>query len=304
LIFIVYIIHKRLKIFRSGWGFPQKESLELFLYSLPLLFSGLLFIVMTKVDVFMIGFFLTEKWVGIYNIAIRIGTLSMIVLVAIRTVFSPVISRLFHDKNMKELENLNKTITKWIFSANLVLFFLVLIFNTEIMEIFGNEFLAGSLALIMVTGAQTIRSSIGASGLIIMMTGHSFYDFIINLLSVLIHIVLNLILIPKIGINGAAIAILVSFFINSILKLLFVLKVHKIHPYSKEYFKVIVISIIPFVVIFSLKNIIHIHWIVFVSLFLIIYGVIYFFLGLSKDDKIILEALKRKWLMFKKSPAS
>jgi len=298
LILILYKLIKKNKIFSYFGKIYSKDTIDILKYSFPLLFSGLLFILMTKVDVFMIGFFLEEKWVGIYNIAIRLGTFSAIVYLAIKIVFKPVISRLYHKNKNKELENLNKTLSKWIFGSNFIVFLIVLIFNKEIMKIFGNEFLLGSFALILITCSQTIKSSVGASGLIIIMTGYSVFDFYINLIAVLVNIVLNILFIPRLGINGAAIAFLVSLLLNNVLKVLFVLKVHKIHPYNKGYIKLLYLSLIPFVIIYCLKNMFRIegfiYFIVFTFLFLAIFGFLYFFHGMSDDDKLIIKAVKKK----------
>jgi len=104
-------------------------------YSLPLMFSGILSLLIAKTDIMMIGYFLKEENVGIYNICYKLATLGIFVLASFNTMFAPLISKLYHEKKIGELENLYKVITKWIFTINLFIFSVFVLFGSNILGI-------------------------------------------------------------------------------------------------------------------------------------------------------------------------
>ncbi|WP_279401833.1 oligosaccharide flippase family protein [Piscibacillus salipiscarius] len=73
----------------------MKNYKQVLLYSFPLLFTGFLGFISQKTDVFMIGYLLNDQDVGVYRIALQIGTLSSFTLVAFNMIFAPTISSLF-----------------------------------------------------------------------------------------------------------------------------------------------------------------------------------------------------------------
>ena len=74
------------------------------------------------------------------------------------------------------------------------------------MGLFGQEFKVGVTAFIFLSFGRLISSFSGSVGNILQMTGNqNIYGFIL-LIGALLNVVLNYMLIPKYGINGAAIA--------------------------------------------------------------------------------------------------
>ncbi|MFB4167266.1 flippase [Virgibacillus sp. JSM 102003] len=296
-IYLVIIIYK-LRLFGKLSLLKLSKYKELFRFSLPLLFTGYLGLISQKSDLLMIGYFLGEGQVGIYSIALKIGTLSSFILVAFNTMFAPTISSLYHKNDMNSLLNLYKVFTKWIVLVNLVAFSLILIFSESIMKLFGESYIEGSLALVLVSIGQVVNAGVGSAGYIIIMTGNSKQAMYINIISVVVNVSLNIMLIPEFGIEGAAFSSLVSVVIVNILRLLLVYKNHNMHPYNFSYIKVLLAIVIASTFIGLLNYWLNIYWLVqltgLICLFLIIFSVIYYLLGLSKEDKMILNTLSKK----------
>ncbi|PKR77815.1 hypothetical protein CEY16_07755 [Halalkalibacillus sediminis] len=296
-VYLVTVIYKEGLFSRIRFRKPSQYK-ELIKFSLPLLLTGYLGLISNKTDIIMIGYFHSEDQVGIYNIALRIGTLSSFILVAFNTMFAPTISSLYSKRDMDTLANMYKVITKWIVGVNLIAFGLILIFSEEIMRVFGSEFIVGSTTLILITIGQVMNAGVGSAGYILIMTGNSLYALYINFMAVIINITLNFLLIPIYGIEGAAFASLISVFVINILRLLLVYKLHKIHPYDVSYFILLKTFIISFVIVYLLNNWISLIWIsqlIGLSItFIILFCLIYYYFGLTKQDNIILNAVLKK----------
>ena len=80
------------------------------------------------------------------------------------------------------------------------------------MGLFGDEFLYGKWVLIFLCITQFITFCSGSVGPILQMTGNEKVFRNINIIATIINIFSNIILIPKYGINGAAISYLIRFF--------------------------------------------------------------------------------------------
>ncbi len=220
------------------------------------------------------------------------------VLMSVNNMFAPTISSLYHKGELEKLAGLYKSLTKWIISINLVAFALILLLSKEILWLFGPEFIVGSYALILVSIGQVVNSSVGSAGYILTMTGFPKVALYINIFSAGINIVLNFFLIPAFGIVGAATASLISIGIANILRLIFVFKKYKIHPYDKKVIIIVAIIVGDYLILYFLKKIVVTNnvaeLIVFTVIFLIIFISCYKYFILSSDDKIIINAFMKK----------
>ncbi|WP_163527368.1 flippase [Halobacillus ihumii] len=278
----------------SGLKFSYSgEYKKIFLFSLPLIITPSLVFIINQSDVFMIGYFLQEDDVGIYNIALRIGTMSSFILIAFNTMFAPLISTLYSKSDIKSIEYYYKIITKWILTVNLVFFSLISLLSNQIMHLFGIEFVTGSVALILISSGQVINSAVGSAGYIIIMTDKGHYELYNSLFMAILNICLNLWLIPIYGINGAAIASLVAVSIGNIIKLLIVYRNYRIHPYNSGYVKIMAIVSIVFIFVLGLKYTLNTYWlfelIIFTTVYIFTFILLYIKFALSNDDKMVIK---------------
>lgn len=297
------LIYFLIKIYKSGYigkiDFKFKKTYIRHLkFSFPLLLTGLLGFFINKTDTFMIGYFISESDVGIYNIALKIGTMSNFSLVAFVTMFAPLISKLFHKGELNKLANIYKAITKWILAINLSFLSIILLFNENILLLFGEEFLVGSTALVLVASGQTVNAAVGPAEQVNIMTGYPQYAFYNNLVTVFINVGLNYLLIPIYGISGAAIASLISVSTVNIIRILLVYKNHKFHPYNKNFLSVIYSVILTYIIIYTIKSLIILNPLVELFIlsfiFVIIVSFIYYLFGLDDNDKLIFDAFYKK----------
>jgi O-antigen/teichoic acid export membrane protein len=297
------LVYFLIKIYKSGYlGKINLEFKNIYIshlkFSFPLLLTGLLGFFINKTDTFMIGYFINESSVGIYNIALKVGTMSNFSLVAFITMFAPLISKLFHKGELGKLANIYKAITKWILAINLSFLSIILLFNENILLLFGEEFLVGGVALVLVACGQTVNAAVGPAEQVNIMTGYPQYAFYNNLVTVFINVGLNYLLIPIYGISGAAIASLVSVATVNVIRVLLVYKNHKFHPYNKNFLSVIYSITLTFIIIYAIKSIVVLNPIlelfIFSFSFVVVVSLIYFLFGLDDNDKLIFSVFYKK----------
>ena len=273
---------------------------ELFSYSWPLLFSGVLQTLMIVMDTFMLGYLSTSSSVGIYNAAQPTANLIPIVLLSFGTIFTPIASELYARDKIDVLKNTYTIVTKWILIFVLPAFLLMSLFSTNILRIlFGEEYISGNIALIILAFGYFITSIVGPTTKVLQIYGWTRIFMICAIVGLVINIVLNAFLIPIYGVSGAAIATSVSVALTSILQLFFIYYLTKLYPFKLSYVKPILASIVSISIIYALVkwagDISLVKLVILSMLFISIYYILLRTLNVfEKEDEAIIELMKNK----------
>ncbi len=213
---------------------PYKNTIKLkslLSVSMPMLLTSSLFLILGWTDTLMLGMFRAEGEVGIYSIAFRVSSLMTITLVAINSIAAPKFAEFYGKRDMKGFGRIVRQSTKLIFWSSLPILLILLLFPSFILGIFGEEFKIGVYALLLLTVGQFISAISGSVGSILQMTGRQKVFQNIILLATIINIILNAVLIPKYGINGAAFASMISMIFWNLSSVVFINYYLKIKTY-------------------------------------------------------------------------
>jgi len=192
--------------------------------STPMLIASSIMLIMSWSDTIMLGIFRTEAEVGVYNIAYKISAIVLLIFMAISTISAPKLASSYGNNNMSEFKKIAFKSTKLIFIFSLPIFLFIIIFHNFLLGLFGKEFLLGAWTLIFLVSGQLIKSIFGTLDYILQMSNQQKPLMIYALTSAIINVLLNYIFIPIYGIEGAAIASMISIFIYQSLLLLKVKK--------------------------------------------------------------------------------
>ncbi len=178
--------------------------------SLPMLGVTLSTAIIAHFDILMLNYYTTSSEVGVYSVYVKIVAGTALTTHSINAMFAPTVSRLFSRNEKFQLKIFAKKTTLLSLSATMAAAALVIALQKPILGLFGSEFIE-SISTLHVLILSTITSSFfGSVGLYLNMTGNQVYFFRVMLVAALINILLNAILIPLVGLMGAAIATLVS----------------------------------------------------------------------------------------------
>ena len=194
--------------------------------SFPMLMSSSLFMIMSWTDTIMLGMWRTPEEVGIYNIAVRLAMITSFTLAAINSIAAPKFAEFWGRGDLEGLKRVAQQSTKLIFWTSAPVLTLYLLFPAWFMGLFGEEFRKGALALVFLTIGQFVNAACGSVGYILNMTGKQLLVQNIILISALINMVLNYLLIPIYGINGAALSSTIVIILWNITFLLFIKYYH------------------------------------------------------------------------------
>jgi O-antigen/teichoic acid export membrane protein len=292
---VIGYIYSKYSYIIKGKSAPYKLK-EYFSFSVPLLLIGLLYFLMGQTDILMLGYFLEEEQVGIYTVVVKIAMITVLGLEIVSQTLAPNISELAERNDIQSLEQILKVVTKWISYFSLFVFFIILIFRVELLKIYGNSFVDGSVALLILAAGQLVNSFAGPIGKLLIMTGKQKWEVLNSISMLLVNILLNFFLIPIYGIIGASIATAISISVINILKLYETYKEFQIHPYSFRYIKGISAISISAVIVYFIRQFLSLAdlnylLIIVIGTFVLslVTFLIFYFLRFDTEDRMIFE---------------
>lgn len=264
-----------------------KQYGELFNYSWPLMFTSLLFLLSLWTDSFLIGYFMDASMVGIFNAAGPIAFLVYQFPQALMAIFLPIITDLKAKGDIQELESLYKTITRWLFVTGLMVVTAVIIFSQDIIGlIFGENYLQATIPLMILVTGYFLNSVVFGAQRILMAYDRTKLIFLDTIISFILNISIAVVLIPKYGLIGAAIATASSFTFLSLLTLIQTRYVIKLKTFEKKYLFQLVPVIATSLGVYFLKD--YLQGLFFIAGILLIpmisLIIIYFIGGFSERE--------------------
>ncbi len=209
---------------------PSCQSRTWARQALPFLLLAGLQVASTNTDMLMLGTMLGAKPTGIYAVASRLAQFIGLALFAVNRPLGPAIASLYFTGDRSELQRLvTKSARAGLLSAIPVAIIFIL-FGRTILSLFGTEFVAGRMALTILSIGQFINVATGSVAVILVMTAHE-RDVVIGLgLSTVVNVLLNALLIPVWAIEGAAMATSAALILWNVLLMILVYRRLGINP--------------------------------------------------------------------------
>lgn len=243
--FVVYTVRKLPKPITftdsKAGGSLRKELL---IFSLPLLGTAMLGMIIFWMDTLMLGYFKTPEVVGLYNAAYPLAYFISVPMAALLLIYTPVATSLYSQNLMAELRRNYAILTKWLSFLTLPIFLVLCLFPEAVLNIFwGPAYIPVAPALRILSLGFIITNLSGPSGATLVALGHPGFQMWATLAAAVMNLTLNIALIPPLGIIGAAIASAIALALASVIRLLRLYSLCKTQPLSKNLLKPLVTSV-------------------------------------------------------------
>tara|TARA_Y100001970_G_scaffold149809_1_gene183745 strand:+ start:1025 stop:2308 length:1284 start_codon:yes stop_codon:yes gene_type:complete len=197
-------------------------------YSFQVLISSSMLLLIQWIDIIILGYFETSSIVGVYSVIMKISLFSSIILFSINSIVAPEFSKLYSLNNIDELRLIIKKSSKIIFFTTIPVLILIVYFSKSILGYFGFEFILANKTLYILITGQFVNILCGSVGYILMMTEKQNIFKNIMIFATSVNIILNLVLIPKYSINGAAIASSISLMLWNVISFSYIYRKYNI----------------------------------------------------------------------------
>jgi len=175
-------------------------------------------LIFTYADTILIGYFMTEADVGIYRVALQLASVASFIVIAFHTVLYPRISKWHADSNIMMIEQaLKRSFTYSLFLAIPITAGGILLSDKLMYFFYGALFESGGPVLVILLFVQIANIFFYLQTMCLNAMNRPRISFYITIISAVLNILLNIMLIPPLGISGAAIASLVTMSMNAVL---------------------------------------------------------------------------------------
>ena len=200
---------------RPGW-----RSVDLVSHlrsAAPFMATTALYVVYARVDLVMIGALRGERAAAEYAVAVRATDLVPLLLPAAAAVLNPVMAAAARAGDGARLGRAMVLASTYATAFAVLAAVALIAFRGPLLALFGTEYGAGATVLVVLAIAQVFSTAMGPNGMALQMAGHASQAAVAVGWSAATNVVLNLALIPYLGIDGAAVATAISLVIRNVL---------------------------------------------------------------------------------------
>ena len=208
--FVMISVLKKVSGVSNDQIIKSKFDSTLLKFSYPLMFVTILQTFMHWMDILMLGYFTDATTVGLYHPAARTAGLLQALLLSFTSIYAPMIAQFHSEGDSKKMGDTYKLVSRWLLMCAIPISAVFIIFPEKVLLLFGAEYVSSAMVLVILTAATFIQAVLGASGPTLSMSGHTKLVLWNSIGAFALNFGLNIYLIPRYGIIGAAMATLIS----------------------------------------------------------------------------------------------
>ncbi|MCB0993862.1 MAG: oligosaccharide flippase family protein [Acidimicrobiales bacterium] len=201
---VASVLWRRMRLPSGAAAGPDRSTL--LRSALPLLVVSAGLLVMTWTDTIVLGVLGTADDVGIYNSARQVSLLLSLILLAGASVVAPRFATFWELGDREGLARLARQSAGVGAAAALIPAAVMVAAPGRVLGAFGAGFDAGDTALRLLAAGQFVNVAAGAVGYVLIMTGNERRHSAAQVLAAAVNIPLDVVLVPRWGMAGAAAA--------------------------------------------------------------------------------------------------
>ncbi|HEX8269024.1 MAG TPA: oligosaccharide flippase family protein [Flavobacterium sp.] len=275
--------------------FPSDKK-AIFIYSVFIIISGSVAVLLLDIDKFMLGQYIRIDNVAYYSVAIFIATVVSVPSRAMHQITYPITAKLMSENKHDELNALYKKTSVTLQVVGGLVLVGILVNVTQLYELIPREYSGGIFVVFAIGASKYIDLLLGNNNAIIFNSKYYRMVLFLGLMLAVLAITLNMYFIPRYGIDGAAIATLISLILYNAAKLLFVIFRMDLNPFTIQTLYSFVIFVLTFGVFYYWEFSFHpiINIVLKSALVSVFYLVISYKLKISPDINSVINAVLKK----------
>ncbi len=164
------------------------------------------FNLLTNVDILVVGGLMQPERVAIYFAAVKTMALVHFVYFSVRAGSAQRFSQYYAAGDDARLSAFVRDTLRWTFWPSLVMVGVLIITGRWLLAMFGPSFVEGYPVIFILSVGLLLRASIGPAETLLIMAGQQGITAVVYAATFFLNVSLNFLLIPHLGINGAAVA--------------------------------------------------------------------------------------------------
>lgn len=221
------------------------------------------FVLVYSLDVIMIAQLIGLDDTGVYSTVLFLSSALQVPYRSIIRVSSPLVADYWKHREFEKMKDLYQKVSSVSLVLGLAMFTLVWVNIDFLFSFLKPEFQEGIWVFFFIMIGRLVDMYFGLNGPIFSTSKKFRYELIFTIALILIVYFLNLLMIPQWGIIGAAISTTIALLVYNFGRLIFIWGIYKIHPFTRNQFIVIGLSLIALLAGHFTQGLINNKWIQF-----------------------------------------
>jgi len=158
--------------------------------------------------------------------------LGFAVIYTIVQIFGPFVVQLTTRGELRRLRDVLRMTTRWALSISAPIILLLPLVGEPVLKLLGQEASLAHVALPILAAALLLQAGTGPVGHVLTMSGRATVNLVDNGIALVLNVGLNLILIPRFGVTGAALAWALAIGVTNCLRVIQVYKIYSMVPFD------------------------------------------------------------------------
>lgn len=285
ILFLYTLFQKKISL-RPDFDFLSRPLLkDMFSYGLYAFWGGVASIIVTNIDIIMLGSLAGLDETGIYAIAFYVGSVILVIRSSVYKISASIISSAFKDEDHELIHDIYKRSSLNQIIGGGLLFCGVIANLDNLMNLLPEAYAGGALVIIVIASANLFDMATGLNGAIILNSKHYRFDLYSTIFLIIVTVILNYLLIPEYGILGAAIGTATSIFLYNSIKVLFVWIRLSMQPFEWQMLFILAIGTLVLLLSFQVGTIgnIYVDIVIRSAVITIVYLAPILAMNISKD---------------------
>lgn len=216
---LALVVARRLKPLRQTQqaDSPRRYGRDIVKFAIPRTVSAGLEQALQWIDVLIVGLIAGSAAAGVYGGASRFVQAGLMVDAALRVVVAPRLSAALYRADRASVQELYGLASVWLVLFATPLYVVLACFAPVVLSALGPDFLTGSTALVLLCLGATVTFLAGNVHSVLLMSGRSGWAAFNKAMVLTINVVGNLVLVPVVGIVGAAVAWVLAMVVDAVL---------------------------------------------------------------------------------------
>lgn len=217
--------------FEIEYKLPENYRLILN-YAFYIIITSSIGYLMIEIDKLMVAQYIDLSNVAYYAVATFIGIVVAVPGRAMQQILAPLMASAVVQSKWDEVEKLYKKSSINLFVVSGLIFLLITVNSNSLFSLLSEKYQGGETVVLFIAVGKLFMMLMGSNNSIVSNSKYYRYDMFFGVLLIVISIGLNIILIPVLGINGAALATALTIIIYNSLRLGFVYNKFKMQPFT------------------------------------------------------------------------
>ncbi|NNE74036.1 MAG: flippase [Acidimicrobiales bacterium] len=198
-------------------------------------------------DTILIAILLGLREAAIYSVVTRLVKLAAMVNQAIVEVTGPQMAEAFASRDLVRGRQIYQTATSWLVLLAFPIYLTTAFFAEPLtVAVFGAEYGEGAAALTILSLGRLVSTAVGPVESVLVMSGQTSHNLAMHTSALVVNIVLNLVLVPQWGLEGAAVAWVASIMVTNLGPYVQVRRSTGLQPFGSATIEAILITSVAF----------------------------------------------------------